>query len=91
MIILENKLSILKEKEEREEEKVRRFLTNKVKDYSRDLWQNISGIGRLDLILAKAKLARDLKGVKPNIVSRHVLHIKRGRHPKIEEILNKKA
>ena len=91
MIILENKLSILKEKEEREEEKVRRFLTNKVKDYSRDLWQNISGIGRLDLILAKAKLARDLKGVKPNIVSRHVLHIKRGRHPKIEEILNKKG
>lgn len=91
MIILENKLSILKKKEEREEEKVRRFLTNKVKDYSRDLWQNISGIGRLDLILAKAKLARDLKGVKPNIVSRHVLHIKRGRHPKIEEILNKKG
>lgn len=91
MVLLENKFSVLKEKEEKEEEKIRKQLTNRIKDSSKRLWANIANMGKLDFLLAKAKLARDFNGVKPNIVSEHILTIKKGRHPKIEEILSKKG
>lgn len=91
MILLENRLLVLKEKEEKEEEKIRKLLTDKVNRSSTKLWRNIANIGKLDFLLAKAVLAKDLRGVKPNIVSDHILHIKKGRHPKIEDNLNKKG
>lgn len=91
IVLLENRLLVLKEKEEREEEQIRKRLTYIVNSYSKKLWRNIANIGKLDFILAKALLAREIKGVKPKIVSDHVLNIKKGRHPKIEDTLNGKG
>lgn len=91
MLLLENRLLVLKDREEKEEERIRALLTDKVKSSSKKLWRNIANIGKLDFLLAKAILAIELKAVKPNIVLDHILSIKKGRHPKIEENLNNKG
>lgn len=91
MLLLENKLLVLKDKEEKEEERIRRILTDKVNTSAKKLWRNIANIGKLDFLLAKVILAIELKAIKPNIVLDHVLSIKNGRHPKIEENLNIKG
>ncbi|HHV46498.1 MAG TPA: DNA mismatch repair protein MutS [Tissierellia bacterium] len=91
VLLLENKLLVLKDKEEKEEERIRKSLTDKVNSSAKKIWRNIANIGKLDFLMAKAMLAVEIKAVKPNIVSDHIISIKKGRHPKIEEMLNKKG
>lgn len=88
---LEKKIQLLKDKEEKEELNIRERLTNEIGKHSKRLWRNISSIGKLDLMLSKAKFAVEIDAVKPHIVDSHTLIIEEGRHPKIEETLKKKG
>ena len=88
---LERKLQILENKEDREEERIKVMLTKEVAKRHKDLYKNMVNIGRLDLILAKAKFALDIKGVKPEISNNHHINIEGGRHPKVQAFLESRG
>ncbi len=49
--------------------------------------QLLKDIGYLDTLLARAKAANELAGVRPEIVEENLIEISRGRHPILAEIL----
>ncbi|HSH34725.1 MutS-related protein, partial [Schnuerera sp.] len=53
------------------------------------LYKNISSIGKIDFVLGKAYFGVKINGVKPKITKDHSINIIDGRHPKVEESLNK--
>ena len=87
---LKREMEYLKEREENEEFNIRDNISKKVSDYSKELFNNIEAIGRIDFRLAKAYMAISINGVKPKVVKDHVINIVNGRHLKVEEILRDK-
>lgn len=85
--LLERQVLILKEEEEKEEFKIRQDLSREIGNYSRELFKNIASIGKIDLILAKAKLGLALDGRKAQIVEEDRIEIFQGRHPIVERNL----
>ena len=83
----ERTLELLRDKEEREEMRIREDLSKEVGKRRRELYRNMLAVGKLDLVLAKAKLAIDMDATKPVILDKYIISIKRGRHPKIEDLL----
>ena len=86
----ERELDLLRDKEDKEEMRIRELLSKEVGKRRRELYRNMLSIGKLDLLLAKTKLAIDLDGIKPQIQDQHLIWIKDGRHPKIENLLKKR-
>lgn len=84
---LERRQQILDNREDREEQRIKEMLTKEVAKRNKELYRNMVSIGRLDLFLAKAKFALDIRARKPEITSYHHIHIEDGRHPKVEEFL----
>lgn len=89
--LLERQLLILKEKEEKEELKIREYLSEEIGKYSKQILENMASIGKMDLILGKSKLALKMDATKPRIVDNHIINIKGGRHPIVEENLKTKG
>lgn len=73
--------------EEEEELKVRRDLSEKLSDYIHYFEQNMESIGKLDFLMAKAKLAVKYNAVKPEISKKMELSLKNAVNPEIEEVL----
>ncbi len=90
MTLAERELLILRDREEREEMKIRESLSHEVGKRRRELFRNMLAIGKLDLILAKARLAADMDAVKPTIIDDFRITIENGIHPKIAELLKSK-
>ncbi|SES76397.1 endonuclease MutS2 [Anaerobranca gottschalkii] len=84
-----NKIQELKIKEKQEIERILYNLTNLVSQNKGALEYINNLIGELDFILAKAKLAKELRGTEPVINDEGFIHIKEGRHPLIpfEEVV----
>lgn len=89
--LLERHLLILKEKEEKEELKIKEFLSKEIGKNSKKLFKNMASIGKIDLTLGKAKLGLEIDGVKPEITHNHYIKILEGRHPIVEENLKSKG
>ncbi|MDG2861211.1 hypothetical protein P7M27_26555, partial [Vibrio parahaemolyticus] len=87
---LEKDLNLLRKKEELEEMRIREILTREIKKHQKEIYKNISSIGKLDLLIAKAKFAVDYNCIKPEIVKEHIIEIEDGIHPKVAEMLLKK-
>ena len=87
---LEREVLILKDKEEREELRIRENLSKEIGKRRREIFRNMASIGKLDLILGKAKYALDINGVKPDIVEEHEIEIIDGIHPKVADFLKEK-
>lgn len=87
---LEREVLILKDKEEREELRIRENLSKEIGKRRREIFRNMASIGKLDLILGKAKYALDINGVKPDIVEEHKIEIIDGIHPKVADFLKEK-
>lgn len=87
---LERRSFHLKEREEREEFDIREKLSDKIANKRKALFRNMASIGKLDLILGKAKYAININGVRPEISKEHHINIQGGRHPKVEEYLKKR-
>lgn len=85
--LLERKVLILKDKEEKEEMRIRKNLSKEIGKKSKILYKNISSIGKMDFILGKASFGVEINGVKPNIIEDHSITIIGGRHPKVEDTL----
>lgn len=91
ILLLEKQYLSLKEEEEKEENIIRKTLSDKIGKSSKSIFKNMANIGKIDFILAKAVFAIDIKAVKPKITKDHIIKITEGHHPKIEEILNSKG
>jgi dsDNA-specific endonuclease/ATPase MutS2 len=87
---LEQEVLILKGKEEKEELRIREYLSKEIKKRKKEIFKNMANIGRLDLILGKAKFALDINGVKPEIIKEHKIEIEEGIHPKVSDFLKEK-
>ncbi|MBU5427938.1 DNA mismatch repair protein MutS [Tissierella pigra] len=90
MINLEQEVLILKGKEEKEELRIREFLSQEINKRKKEIFRNMRSIGMLDLILGKAKYALDINGVKPEIIQEHKIVIEDGIHPKVCYALKEK-
>lgn len=78
-----NRLRELELEEEREVERILRELSMEVADKADELENNLSVLTELDLIMAKARLGRRLKGIVPGVNTKGYIHLKKARHPLI--------
>lgn len=84
---IEEKILGLKIKEEKEELRIREYLSKEIGKRKKEIFRNMANIGRLDLFLAKGKYALEINGVKPKIMKEHSIKIVEGIHPKVMEEL----
>lgn len=87
---LDREILILKDKEEREELRIREDLSKEIGKRRKEIFRNMANIGRLDLLLGKAKYALDINGIKPEIIEEHKIEIIDGIHPKVADFLKEK-
>jgi dsDNA-specific endonuclease/ATPase MutS2 len=89
--LLERCHLILKDQEEKEENRIKEILSKEIGKNSKGLFKNMASIGKIDFILGKAHFALDMDGVKPKIIKNKSISIIEGRHPRVEERLNSKG
>ncbi len=87
---MDRQITVLLDREEREELRIRESLSKEIGKRRKYLFRNIANIGRLDLLLAKAKYAIDIEAVKPEIVEENIIEIIDGVHPKVNDFLKTK-
>lgn len=78
-------------REEEEELSIRKILTERLSTYSNVLEENINSLGRLDFLIAKAKLALKYNAAKPVISEYMSLVLKDMFNPEIIELLGKRS
>ncbi len=76
---------------EREEFKVRRWLSAHVGGHRNALLEACQRIGRLDLAIAKAEYAKQHRCRVPEIVTEHRISFTEGRHLQVEDVLLKEG
>lgn len=82
------RLSIVVE-EEKEEQLIRQKITNSLKKFIKDIYENIKSIGKLDILNSKAEMAIKYNAIKPNINKENKIYFKNLKNPNLIEILNK--
>lgn len=82
---LNNEITNLKIEEELEIERILAKLSSILYDYIPSINTNISTLGNLDLIFAKAKYSIDTDGVLPNINDEKYINLISARHPLISK------
>ncbi len=70
--------------EKKEIERVLAGLTALIDPYADELYGSLTVLGTLDVIFAKAVMARDMHANCPNLNHMHTINIKRGRHPLLD-------
>lgn len=81
VVELNNKIKEAQVEEEREVQRILRELSRRVGAQGKALADGVDVLARLDLIFAKARLARRMDGVRPQMNEDGWLHIKGSRHP----------
>lgn len=87
---LESELEKLKLRENEEEYKIRKFLTEQIAKSFDEITENTDKIGRLDYLIAKANYAQKLSLKRPEISSELLIDVKNGRNLKLEDTLKQK-
>lgn len=82
---MNNKLNSLEKEEELEIEKILQELTQLFYPYVEELKLDVSIIGRLDFIFAKAKFSKSMQATTPLINTKKEIHLKNARHPFIDK------
>lgn len=82
---LNNKLQSLKVEENTEIEYILENLSSKIMPYISEIKNDISLIGNLDFIFAKAKLAKSMEAICPSLNDEKYIDLKQARHPLIEK------
>ena len=85
VVELNNELKTLLIEEQQEIEKILTDLTASVRGDVNEILNNYEIIARLDLIFARAKLARSMKAIMPKINDKGYINIVAGRHPLIDK------
>ncbi|MED0703873.1 MULTISPECIES: endonuclease MutS2 [Aeribacillus] len=79
-----NSLNEARIKERREIERILTELSKMVADISKGIIHNITVMGEIDFMFAKALYAKKLKATKPNINDRGIMKLYKARHPLID-------
>ena len=82
---LNNELANLKVDEDIEIEKILTNLSASLYDYTNNFLNNISILGDLDMIFAKASYSKDIDGILPNINENKYINLISARHPLIDK------
>lgn len=82
---LNNELNNLKIDENAEIERILFNLSSQLFPYTNELKLDVSIIGKLDFIFAKAKYSNSIKGITPNINTEKFVNLINARHPLIDE------
>lgn len=80
-----NEIRDLKNKEQREIEKILSELSVSVTESSHEIFVDVVGILELDFIFAKGKLSLDTNGTEPILNDKGIINYKRARHPLIDK------
>lgn len=80
---MNNELNRLKVEEELEIEKILFELSKLFFPYTNELEKDVSLIGKLDFIFAKAKYSKSIKATTPIVNTKKEIHLKNARHPLI--------
>ena len=83
VVELGNEYKKLVMEEAAEVERILTELTEMIKPSANDIYQDLITLGEIDLCFARAKLARDMRAVRPKLNSEGRITIKKGRHPLI--------
>lgn len=78
---LGNEVRILEVQEQREIERLLRELTQQVRTHAESIAHNLSILGTIDLLHAKAQLSLKLEGVIPRLSDKPILNIREGKNP----------
>ncbi len=81
----------LKLDEECEEYQIKEYLSNEIADKATDIYDVIDKLSKLDFIIAKARFANTVGGIRPEIHNNISITVKDGRHIKLESVLKKKG
>lgn len=84
VVDLNNRLRELELEEAREVERILGELTVQVGESAEDVENNLSVCTELDVIFAKARLGRKLKGIVPRLNTDGLIRLKGARHPLID-------
>ena len=79
-----NHLTLLKEREEEEIQRILLELTTLIRERHQELETLVEVLGELDLLVAKASFARRLEAARPVLSRRGVFSLVRCRHPLLE-------
>ena len=85
IVELNNDLRQAQFEEQKEIDRILRTLTERIRVYAEQIEWGYEHIVDLDLIFAKAQLARIYKAVKPTINDKGFISIRAGRHPLIDQ------
>ena len=83
VVELGNEYKKLVMEEAAEVERILTELTEMIKPSANDIYQDLAALGDIDLVFAKAKLAREMNAVCPKLNDEGRIDIKKGRHPLI--------
>ena len=83
---LNNKMQSLKVEENIEIEHILELLSQKIMPYTKELQNDVSLIGRLDFIFAKANLASQMEAICPILNDEKRIDLKKARHPLIDSL-----
>ncbi len=82
---LNNQIQTLKVEEQTEIEHILSDLSLKLTPYIKELKNNVTLIGQLDFIFAKASLAKKMEAICPILKDTKEIHFQKARHPFIEK------
>lgn len=85
VVELGNEFKKLVIEEQAEVERILTELTAIIKPSANDIYADLMKLGRIDLIFAKAKLAKQLRCVQPKLNKNGKIKIVKGRHPLIPD------
>jgi len=84
VVELNNKLKTLASDEQREIERIIAELSASVGEHAEDIAVNCKHMTRLDFIYARAKLALDMRAIRPVYNDKRIIRLIKGRHPLID-------
>ncbi len=76
-----NRLRTLRIEEEREIQRILEELSHSVGAHASDIESNVEMLAEIDVLVAKANVARSMDAIAAELVDEAVVHVERGRHP----------
>ncbi len=80
-----NRLRTLRIEEERELQRILEELSRSVGARASEIESNVEMLAEIDVLVAKANVARSMDAIAPELVDEALVHVERGRHPLLGE------
>lgn len=85
IVDLNNLLQQARMKEKIEIDRILRILSDEVAEFSNDILQNVYCLAEMDFMFTKAKYAKQINGIKPDVNNKGIVKMFKARHPLLPE------